>query len=116
MQVIPCAAVLARREEMRLSEQEIEALKKELRDRYEKYAKRNGYRLNPDEARVEETLHGLAMRKLKFGKAYCPCRVMKGIPEEDKKLICPCVFHKEEIGKNGICMCELLVSEDYKKE
>lgn len=99
-----------------MSEQDIEQMKRELRQRYERYAERKGYRLNPDAARLDETLHGLAMRKLRFGKFYCPCRVVSGKPEEDKKLICPCVFHEEEIEKNGICMCELFVSQDHRKE
>ncbi len=44
----------------------------------EKYAERRGYKLNPNEDRVAEVIRGLAVREEKFGKRYCPCRIITG--------------------------------------
>ncbi|NYT19995.1 MAG: hypothetical protein GKC08_06885 [Methanosarcinales archaeon] len=43
----------------------------------------------------------------RYGKRYCPCRIIKGNEEEDKKIICPCIYLKEEIENDGKCHCEL---------
>jgi mycoredoxin len=32
---------------------------------------------------------------------------------EDRKFICPCYRHKQDIAKNGHCICHLFVSDDY---
>ena len=97
-------------------EREIKQTKTELRERYERYAERAGLRLNPDKEQVDTTLTGLAMRKLKFWKFYCPCKIMTGDPAKDKQIICPCVDHKKEIEENGICTCQLFVSKNHQKE
>ena len=78
-----------------------------------KYAERSLYSLNPDEVVVENIVAGLVRNKMKYGYAYCPCREVKGIPREDRKNICPCRTHKEEIARQGTCECALFVSEDY---
>ncbi|NOZ22746.1 MAG: ferredoxin:thioredoxin reductase [Planctomycetes bacterium] len=96
--------------------EEIEKIKAELRQRYERYVERAGLRLNPDKEQVDATLAGLAMRKLKFGKFYCPCKVVTGDPAKDKRIICPCADHKKEIEENGICTCRLFLSKDYREE
>jgi ferredoxin-thioredoxin reductase catalytic chain len=75
----------------------------------EEYAKANGFRLNPDRKIAEGVAKGLLMREEKFGKKYCPCRRVTGNFEEDKKIICPCIYHKEEIEKDGHCHCNLFV-------
>ena len=33
---------------------------------------------------------------------------------EDRKFICPCYRHKEDIAESGHCICHLFVSEDYR--
>lgn len=71
------------------------------------------YRFNPDSAAVEVIIKGLTIRKIKTGYAYCPCRVVTGNVENDAKIICPCIYHEEEIRKHGICHCGLFVSKDY---
>jgi len=73
----------------------------------ENYAVANGFILNPDKAMVERLARGLASREEKFGARYCPCRLMTQDKEEDKKIICPCVYHKEEIERDGHCYCQL---------
>ncbi|MDP3883258.1 MAG: thioredoxin [Candidatus Staskawiczbacteria bacterium] len=78
-------------------------------ERYDNYAKSNGFRLNPDKKTVERVINGLFLNEKKYGKRYCPCRRVSGNAEEDSKKICPCAFHKEEIEKDGHCFCNLFV-------
>ena len=75
----------------------------------ERYAAKAGYRLNPDSKIVETIVAGLAKNKLKHGRAYCPCMFVTGNPDEDKKIICPCRIHREDIEKSGKCHCGLFV-------
>lgn len=77
--------------------------------KYEEYAKENRFELNPDKKVVEGIINGLLEKEKKFGERYCPCRRITGDKEEDKKLICPCYWHKEEIKKDGKCFCGLFV-------
>lgn len=75
----------------------------------EKYAQRAGYKLNPDAEVVGTIITGLAKNKMKHGRAYCPCMFVTGDPDEDKKIICPCRVHREDIEKHGKCHCGLFV-------
>lgn len=78
-------------------------------ERYDNYAKSNGFRLNPDRKTVERVVTGLFINEKKYGYKYCPCRRITGDKEEDSKKICPCAWHKEEIAKDGHCLCSLYV-------
>jgi ferredoxin-thioredoxin reductase catalytic subunit len=84
-------------------EEKIEQLMKE----YEKYAKENGFQLNPDKKALERILSGLLKNEAKYGAKYCPCRRVSGDKEEDAKKICACIWHKDEIKNNGHCLCQL---------
>ncbi|MEN6611561.1 MAG: ferredoxin-thioredoxin reductase catalytic domain-containing protein [Methanoregulaceae archaeon] len=72
-----------------------------------KYADEHGYVLNPDEKQLATVIRGLGRTKTKFGEHYCPCRLRSGNKEKDKAIICPCVYHKDEIEKEGSCHCSL---------
>jgi len=76
---------------------------------YEEYAKRNGFSLNPNKKIVEGIIKSLLEREKKFGARYCPCRKITENQEEDKKIICPCAYHREEIERDGHCLCGLFV-------
>lgn len=80
-----------------------------LMERYDNYAKSNGFRLNPDKKTVERVVNGLLANEKNHGKRFCPCRRISGNAEEDAKKICPCAFHKDEIEKDGHCLCNLFV-------
>ncbi|MEZ5335127.1 MAG: ferredoxin-thioredoxin reductase catalytic domain-containing protein [Methanolobus sp.] len=72
-----------------------------------KYAKKKGFILNPDEEMLQMVIEGLARNKDEHGKQYCPCRLRSGVLEEDRKIICPCIYHEDEIAEDGNCHCSL---------
>jgi ferredoxin-thioredoxin reductase catalytic subunit len=74
---------------------------------YSAYAQKNGFQLNPDRKIVERVVNGLLVNEKKIGKRYCPCRRLSGNQEEDLKKVCPCIYHQEEIKKDGRCYCGL---------
>jgi len=76
---------------------------------YEEHANNNGFRLNPDKETVRRIAEGILRNKELHGNHYCPCRRVTGDKNEDKKIICPCIYHKEEVESNGRCMCGLFV-------
>ncbi len=76
---------------------------------YDEYAKSKGFRLNPNPKIVEGIVSALMAKEKAFGERYCPCRRMTGNKEEDKKIICPCIYHLDEIEKDGHCHCNLYV-------
>ena len=82
---------------------------KKLVHKYKNYAINNGFKLNPDKKIVRGVIKGLFINEKKFGEKYCPCRRRTGIKEVDKKIICPCVYHKKEIKEKGHCHCFLFV-------
>ncbi|KKO19416.1 MAG: hypothetical protein L3J18_02640 [Candidatus Brocadia sp.] len=88
----------------------------QIRKMLNEYTVRSHYKLNPDDAIVDRVVKGLAMRTIKFGYAYCPCRLVSGDKEKDRKIICPCVYHAEEIKRDGECHCNLFVGDNYQKK
>jgi ferredoxin-thioredoxin reductase catalytic subunit len=92
---------------------ELAELKAKIRAQLEEYSRTTGYRLNPDPEVVERLITALARRAQRLGQPYCPCRVTTGDPEKDKAIVCPCVYQKEEIARQGICHCHLFCSPEY---
>ena len=95
---------------------ELAKLKESIKNSVKRYADKKGYTLNPDEEILESVIEGLAQNKLKYGKRYCPCRIITGDPKKDKKIICPCVYHKEEIERDGHCHCMLFYAKAKEAE
>lgn len=85
----------------------------EIRYRLERWLRNMPYRFNPDTSTVDRIIKGLALRRQKYGEEYCPCYVVKEDVEENKGLICPCIYHYEEIAERGICFCGLFVMQSY---
>jgi len=81
----------------------------ELIKEYEGYAKQNGFSLNQNREAARRIIQGLLENEKKYGARYCPCRRLTGNSEEDKSKICPCAWHREEIEKQGHCLCGLFV-------
>jgi len=80
---------------------------KELLKKMGAYADKAGYKLNPDTKPLEGVINGLLRNKKFKGDIYCPCRVITGNKEEDKKIVCPCIYHQGEIELQGHCKCTL---------
>lgn len=78
---------------------------------YQEYAEKNGFKLNSNREVVERLVKGLLENEKKYGARFCPCRRVTGNPEEDKPKVCPCVWHREEIERDGHCFCGLFVKE-----
>lgn len=89
----------------------MENKKEELLKTYIEYAEKNNIALNPNEKIVEAIIDGLLNREQVNGERYCPCRKVSGDKEEDKKIICPCIYHLEEIETMGHCHCNLFVKK-----
>lgn len=83
-----------------------------LREISDKYAKSQGFRLNPDKKIVDAILKGLLKNQKEKKFRYCPCRILSGNLKEDAKKICPCAYHKDEIKKDGHCLCNLFLRGD----
>ena len=79
----------------------------ELRKKLQAYADSQSFKLNPNEKIVEGIINGLLRNKKFKGDIYCPCRIVTGNKEEDKKIACPCVFHQGEIELQDHCKCNL---------
>ena len=75
------------------------------------YAASAGYVLNKDRKQLATVIRGLVRNKGKFGHAYCPCRLRSGDPEKDAAIVCPCIYHKDEIAQDGCCHCNLYFRE-----
>ncbi len=99
-----------------VKEDRLARVQQEVRRRLEKWVVNTPYHFNPDTSTVETIIKGLALRKLKYGEEYCPCRVVKENEEENRGIICPCIYHEEEIAENGICFCGLFVGPNYRPD
>lgn len=86
-----------------------------LRQLFKQYAESQGFMLNPDEDITTFVIQGLLHNEAKFGYRYCPCRVVTGNKDQDKKIICPCIYHKDEIKSMGRCHCGLFVIKNPNK-
>ena len=76
-----------------------------VRDWAEAYASEHGWILNTDDKQRSAVIKGLARNTEKFGAAYCPCRIRSGDSEQDKKIVCPCIYHQDELDQAGHCTC-----------
>ena len=92
-----------------VDQKEFEQTRAYIKERLEKYIAKSPYAFNPDQEKVDDILDGLAMKKLKKGKFYCPCRIFTGDETKDRKTICPCIWHRQEIEEKGTCCCEIFV-------
>ena len=86
--------------------------KEEIKKFSEEYAKEKGFRLQPDEGVLDTILGGLLRNEEEHGFRYCPCRRITGNEENDKKNICPCIYHEEEVKNDGHCKCLLFLRKD----
>lgn len=88
---------------------DVEKLYEQLR----KIQEAKGYYFNVDKERVFELLEALALNKDRYGYMACPCRLAAGDREQDKDIICPCVYREPDVAEFGSCYCNLYVSAEW---
>jgi ferredoxin-thioredoxin reductase catalytic chain len=74
-----------------------------------------GYYFNDDRERVFDLLDALIVNKDRYGYMVCPCRLASGDRDNDKDIICPCVYREPDVQEFGSCYCNLYVSSAWNK-
>jgi ferredoxin-thioredoxin reductase catalytic subunit len=75
-----------------------------------------GFYFNQDKARVFDLLEGLLTNKSRYGYMCCPCRLAAEDREQDRDIICPCVYREADVAEYGSCYCNLYVSRAWNDE
>jgi ferredoxin-thioredoxin reductase catalytic chain len=73
------------------------------------FADAHDMQLNIHEPTLMREVEGLLFNVERYGYPYCPCRMadISGDLVRDKRISCPCSYHKREIKDVGYCKCEL---------
>jgi ferredoxin-thioredoxin reductase catalytic chain len=79
----------------------------------EKTQAAKGYYFNADRDRTMELLEALLQNKERYGYMACPCRLASGDKENDRDIICPCVYREPDVAEYGSCYCNLYVSKAW---
>lgn len=72
-----------------------------------------GYYINGDKEKTFELLRGLITNTERYGYMACPCRLASGERENDRDILCPCVYRAPDVDEFGSCYCTLYVSADW---
>jgi ferredoxin-thioredoxin reductase catalytic chain len=72
-----------------------------------------GYFFNKDMDLVRDLLSSLLFNKARYGYMSCPCRLASGDRDNDKDIICPCVYREPDVKEYGSCYCNLYVSREW---
>jgi len=75
-----------------------------------------GYFFNKDKEKTVELLEGLLFNRQRYGYMCCPCRLAANNREQDKDIICPCVYREPDVAEFGACYCQLYVSQAWNDE
>lgn len=87
-----------------------------LHDALKKIQEPKGYFFNKNKTMVVELLEGLLENKARYGYMVCPCRLASGNQQDDKDIICPCVYREEDVREFGSCYCGLYVSREWNED
>lgn len=85
----------------------------ELFERLEQINKPKGFYFNADREKTFELLRSLLINKSRYGYMACPCRLAFGDKDQDRDIICPCVYRSPDVEEYGSCYCALYVSEAW---
>ena len=72
-----------------------------------------GFFFNTDMERVLDLMQALLTNKDRYGYMGCPCRLVSGDRENDRDIICPCVYREPDVAEYGSCYCNLYVSKEW---
>jgi ferredoxin-thioredoxin reductase catalytic subunit len=86
---------------------------KQLYEMLKKTQEPKGYYFNTDKERIFDLLKALLVNKDRYGYMACPCRLASGDKENDKDIICPCVYREPDVEEYGSCYCNLYVSTEW---
>jgi ferredoxin-thioredoxin reductase catalytic subunit len=86
---------------------------KTLFENLKKIQEPKGYYFNEDMDMTMPLLESLLTNKERLGYMACPCRLANGELENDKDILCPCVYREEDVKEYGACYCALYVSKDF---
>ncbi len=75
-----------------------------------------GYYFNRNKTMVMELMQSLLENKDRYGYMACPCRLASGNQQDDKDIICPCVYRKQDVIEFGSCYCGLYVSKEWNED
>lgn len=75
-----------------------------------------GYYFNKDEEMVLALMESLLTNKERYGTMVCPCRLASGVRDQDKDIMCPCIYREADVRQYGSCFCGLYVSKDWNEE
>ena len=85
----------------------------ELYGKLKKVQEPKGYYFSEDHERVMELLDALLVNKERYGYMVCPCRLASGDRDNDRDIICPCVYREPDVAEFGSCYCNLYVSKAW---
>ena len=72
-----------------------------------------GYFFSRDQEKVFDILAGLIANRERYGYMCCPCRLATGDRDQDRDIICPCVYREADVREFGSCYCNLYVSSAW---
>ena len=84
-----------------------------LYEQLKKVQEPKGYFFNSDMDRVMDLMEALLTNKERYGYMGCPCRLVSGDRENDRDIICPCVYREPDVAEYGSCYCNLYVSREW---
>lgn len=88
----------------------------ELYEMLKKSQEPKGYFFNKDRERVMDLMAALLFNKERYGYMGCPCRLVSGDKQNDRDIVCPCVYRTPDVEEYGSCYCNLYVSKEWNEE
>jgi ferredoxin-thioredoxin reductase catalytic subunit len=85
---------------------------KTIYEQLKKIQEPKGYFFNKDMDMTMPLLESLLTNKEHLGYMACPCRLANGELENDKDIICPCIYREADVKEYGTCYCALYVSKE----
>ena len=75
-----------------------------------------GYFFNKDRQWTLSIIADLLVNKARYGYMACPCRLASGDRGEDRDILCPCLYRKQDVQEYGSCYCNLYVSREWNED
>lgn len=87
--------------------------KEELYEMLKKVQEPKGYYFSNDTDLVMGLMEALLVNRERYGYMCCPCRLSFGDRDQDKDIVCPCVYREEDVKEFGSCYCNLYVTKEW---